>query len=57
MNDFRVYNKEELPLGVQLVIDSTAYEFGYCRVFDTHCSLYTESGFCYETVSREDWDI
>lgn len=57
MNDFRVYNKEELPLGVQLVIDSTAYEFGYCRVFDTHCSLYTESGFCYEVVSREDWDL
>lgn len=44
---------EQLPLYVREVIEQSNYSFGYAVMFDTHYSLKTESGFCFQTVEKE----
>lgn len=48
----RYYDIDELPQYVQDIIEVSGYAFDHAVEFDTHFSLYTESGYCFEVVSK-----
>ena len=48
-----INDMEQLPLYVKEVIENSNYDFDYAIMFDTHYSLKTESGFCFQTVERK----
>lgn len=52
--NFRKYREyHELPAYVREVVDSSNYAFSYALEFEEHYTLYTESGYSFETVIKQ----
>lgn len=53
----REYNRSNLPLGVQIVIDSSYDRFKYAICEQHRVLLYNTEGDCYAEIKEENWDF
>lgn len=53
----KYFEKEELPIGIQMVIDSNYDTFNYAVIEEHSTSLFNENNECYAVIMEEDYDF